>query len=141
MQAYRYQRDFRASAKGSETIIDRELSLSYDVINRNSNAWIVTSHDTIRARHGPGSLKTWRLAQGTYPNLATELYHEYNNGWPAGLQAAFENVVLDEAQALKNTDTDIAATIDFLQARFHICLTVTPLLAGARDCKGLHKAH
>lgn len=48
----------------------------------------------------------------------------------------FSTVVLDEAQSVKNPFTDLSQTITWLEADFHVFLTATPLLAGAKDCLG-----
>ncbi|KKZ67185.1 hypothetical protein EMCG_07130 [[Emmonsia] crescens] len=58
--------------------------------------------------------------------------------WPDRPNDLFTHVKLDEAYNIKNVSSFSAMTISWMNAKFHLCLTATPLYNALRDFRGYH---
>jgi len=73
--------------------------------------------------HGPGRPKSVQ----DIPHIILTSYTTLRNDLPMLSQIGYECVILDEAQMIKNPQTQIAQAVCSLQAHFRLCITGTPI--------------
>ena len=138
-EVHKYHGDRRTRPVHGETIIQRNLGHLHPLFSEletNAKVIVITAPHTLAQRHGPRAQTTWRRKKRYSKKFVDDHKGQYDAEWPDGLVDRFDTVVLDEAHSIKNEDTEINLTISWLHADFHIFLSATPLLAGARDFKG-----
>lgn len=75
--------------------------------------------------HGP--LRTQRQENLDKPHIILTTYATLRNDFPLLSQMSYQCVILDEAQAIKNAQTQTAQTVRQLQSRFRLSITGTPI--------------
>lgn len=101
---------------------------------------IITSPETLRARHGPGALQYYRVAhKGWSSEMAKAAMHEQDPSWERNLSGLFSVITIDEAHSLKNADSAVNTTISWLKPGFIVLATATVLPNGIKDCEGFIK--
>ncbi|KAI9876566.1 MAG: hypothetical protein M1830_006198 [Pleopsidium flavum] len=140
---YKYYGDRRAKSIGGEIIIDKILTRKHSLFSgapQNASAIIITTYGTLAYRHGVRAQYHWRVRHGQWNKTAAKKHEQdYDHVWPEGIAGQFDTVVLDEAHIIKNAGTDVHTAVRWLDAGFHLFLSATPLLAGARDFAGFLK--
>lgn len=127
-------------ASGMRSITGRLTRHSKYFDGAPKRAWtvIITSYNSLSARHGPTELKVWRMAEKKMSEeTAKAIMSRFDPEWPHAIEGLFNRVVLDEAHLVRNEDAFISITIRWLKANFHVCLTATPLFNSYMDFKGL----
>lgn len=120
-------------------VIDGKLTMKSKYFDGHpKRAWtvIITSYQSLSVRHGPTEQKAWRMSRGWSEAAAKAKLAEEDMGWPLRLEYMFELVVLDEAHLARNEGALLAITIRWLKARFHLCLSATPLFNSHLDFQG-----
>jgi SNF2 family DNA or RNA helicase len=161
----RFSDDFRVlvyhgSAKGSnvhKAQLQADTLCRADLLNGHED-WartlIVTSYQTMTARHGRKSIKQSIkvLLQTQRPDLtsvernkeAERMLQDADSTsplplLPQNLRQCFERVILDEAHEVRNQETQNSWTIQNLRAQNNILLTATPFINTVEDIAGLVK--
>ena len=141
-QIHKYYGDYRLPDRPGVTVVKPPLSPMHPLLNgmeSNAEAIIITSPHTLAKRHGPRAQSSWRRQNGRDAAYIERYKDMYDPSWNTGLAKMFDTVVLDEAHAIKNEDTELNITMDWLDADFYIFLSATPLLSGIRDYRGFLK--
>ena len=141
-KVYRYHGDRRAKPRGRETIIDTDLTKRHALFQgqeSSARSIVVTAYSTFAGRHGPGALYKERTKQRLPKDVKEKEYQTLDPSWEKALDGCFEIIIMDEAHTIKNDEALSNVALAWLSASFHIFLTATPLLAGARDWKGFLK--
>lgn len=136
-----YYGDYRARPKGSERIVGSLLKKDYPFFAQNNEDFartlVLTSYTTFAERHGPKKQQRWRTNVLKWSEDTAKLDLKIlDPTWPQNLTGLFAKVVLDEAHNTKNTLTDVATTISWLKADFHLLMTATPIPNGVMDFAG-----
>lgn len=94
---------------------------------------VITSYQTLEARHGPQAVKAWCAAK-------KQPYDQTNPRMPAGfpgdLSGLFEIAVFDEAHMLRNPLSGLSLACTWLHAGFRLLLTATPFYNDVKDFLG-----
>jgi hypothetical protein len=104
---------------------------------KNARVLIITTYQSLNARHGPGELKSWlveheKMSVKSAERAATAPHPD----WPRRLDGLFGRVILDEAQLVKNFTAQTSTAVAWLDASFHVCLSATPLHNSHYDFEG-----
>ena len=101
---------------------------------------LLTSHDTFRARHGPRAFYAWKhgAAPKGWSRLA-EMKPEPSpeDEWPADLRDEFDIAVVDEAHTIGNPFVQANQTLAWLNTRFNVLMTATPVWGHPSHLGGL----
>ncbi|OBT86740.1 hypothetical protein VE02_06275 [Pseudogymnoascus sp. 03VT05] len=109
----------------------------FDGSERNARTIILTSPETLRARHGPSKLLDHRVSSlGWTKAQAEAAWRQADRQWERDLGDLFELLIIDEAHCVKNTNTAISITIKWMQPEFTILATATVLPNGINDFEG-----
>ncbi|OBT70727.1 hypothetical protein VF21_10289 [Pseudogymnoascus sp. 05NY08] len=112
-------------------------SVHFDGSERNARTIILTSPDTLRARHGPTRLLNHRMNDLGWTKIqAEDAWRQPDRTWERDLSGLFEFLVIDEAHCIKNASTAISTTIKWMQPPFTILATATVLPNGINDFEG-----
>jgi len=132
--------DKRAKPIGREIIIDKNLTKNHSLFNgspEDARVVIITTYGTLTHRHGVRAQYQWRCTHGRWNKEAAKKYSkDYDELWRSGIARCFDTIILDEAHFIKNIETDINTAVSWLEAPFHLFLSATLLLAGAKDFSG-----
>jgi hypothetical protein len=140
-KVYRYYGDHRTSAKHIQ--INGKLTKHHPVFSgkdENSSIFVVTSLSTLRTRHGPAALKTWRINHKGWSSIqADAVSKDLDPEWEYSLAGPFDFLTVDEAHILKNEDSQSHITVSWLNVRFLIMATATVLSNSVKDFAGYIK--
>jgi hypothetical protein len=137
----KYYGDKRTTADSQR--ITEKLTRRHEIFNgaeKNSRVVVITSLQTLRARHGPSELKTYRMSKlGFTEEYADSLFRVNDSKWAYNLEGLFDHLVVDEAHTLKNMDTSSHTTTTWMKARFIILATATVISNRIDDFTGYIK--
>ncbi|PQE30459.1 hypothetical protein CJF32_00009252 [Rutstroemia sp. NJR-2017a WRK4] len=131
-KVYPYYTSHRKSAKKQEA----NKTPPYLVPKEDkSDVVVVTSLITPCTRHGPASLKAWRINHKDWSSIQADADPE----WEHSLAGLFDFLTVDEAHILKNEDSQSHITVSWLNVRFLIMATATVLSNSVKDFTGYIK--
>ncbi|KAM5480548.1 hypothetical protein McanMca71_002413 [Microsporum canis] len=137
---YYYYGDKRSSvadkAQRISKILDKKHPI-FDGTKQRRRCIVVTSYQSFSSRHGPTSLGRWRRKElGLKLVEIQKLSKTSDKRWPENLCDLFGTVVLDEAHLVKNRETQTASVVLWLEPKFYLLLTATPISNRIEDFLG-----
>lgn len=104
---------------------------------RNARTVILTSPETLRARHGPTQLRNHRVSVlGWSGEAANEAFFQPDPAWDRDLSMLFDLVTIDEAHSIKNPVSALSTTVRWLKPSFMVLVTATVLPNSLVDWEG-----
>jgi hypothetical protein len=97
---------------------------------------ILTTPETLRARHGPEATVRARVAAGTTFAQADRARLLEPRDLPLWLSGKLWWVIYDEAHFMKNPESSINRTCRWVHPRFSLIVTATPIFNGIPDLEG-----
>lgn len=109
----------------------------FDGDEKNARTVILTSPETLRARHGPSKLRDYRVGTlGWTGEAAQEAFSQQDPTWERNLSGLFDLVTIDEAHSIKNPLSAMSTTISWLKPSFMVLVTATVLPNSLSDWEG-----
>lgn len=107
---------------------------------RNARTIILTSPETLRARHGPTQLEKYRTRSLAWSGKAAlEAFYQQDPTWELNLAGLFDIVTIDEAHCVKNPLSALTVTVSWLRPSFMVLVTATVLPNSISDWAGFAK--
>ncbi|TGO09118.1 hypothetical protein BTUL_0178g00040 [Botrytis tulipae] len=130
-QVYIYHGDERQLRSGTHKKIAGKLTRRHPIFNgeeKNSRVIVITTLVTLRNRHGPSALKTFRLTKKNFTDQQAKDHQTINDPeWEFNLAGLFEHLTVDEAHTLKNANTMAHTAVSWLDPRIQILATAIVL--------------
>ena len=140
---YKYFGDNRRHLPiASERTIDGLLTRSHAIFRETEStakSIVISSYSTFAERHGPSKQKRWRRNEGMSALQAEKLLNIPDQQWEFNLSDCFENMICDEAQHLKDPTSAMSVAAQWVQAKFHVLASATPIPNGINDWLGYMK--
>ena len=138
---YKYHGDNRASSdRGNVKYID-VLTKEHEIcqnLDDNARTVVVTTYHTWAIRHGPQRQAEYLRSECKMTTEEVmELKDVLDPDFPYGMTGVFERIIMDEAQVIRNKDTNAHRALQWLCARFHVCVTATPTFNSSNDFLGI----
>ncbi|KAE8357873.1 P-loop containing nucleoside triphosphate hydrolase protein [Aspergillus caelatus] len=129
-----YYGDYRATAGHNARVIDGKLTNDDEIFDgqpQRARVLILTTYQTLTARHGPSTAKLWCEKEKITYNPS-----QPPRQWKGSLAGLFEIAVFDEAHTLRNRDAQLSITAKWIYAEFNLLLTGTLFFNSVYDFSG-----
>lgn len=140
LKVYIYYGDYRKKSESNATVIDRRLTRDHELFDGHASrakCVVITAYQSWALRHGPSAITDWRVSKLRMKVASARLIQDkIDPSWPGYLGGCFEQVILDEAHLVKNSNSNQACAVAWLDADFHVCLTATPIYNSLEDFSG-----
>lgn len=136
LSVYLYYGDQRKHSATSSYFISDKLTPSHFLFDgkpKNGRAIILTSYQTLAARHGPAAVKAWCETE----KMPFDAGHpQMPANFPYRLTGCFGTTVFDEAHSLRNPESNLSLTAHWLESDFNLLISGTLFYSGISDMKG-----